>query len=384
MLLYTYISLIMERLKLKTEDSNIKFSLGLAFYLVLLMNGMYYMMPFDAINIYEYLSGNELQSYQVLNIFTGGAVMPLIALLGGYMLNHYKAYRMSDLAKILLTLFAIGLLQAVFFFAFDFLAGLALMALAGILFLRSRWYIPMVSAAVLFGIHMVLNVLLPVFENIGSPTDTMYSAIQTVNEHTSVFAGSDYFAIISLNIEIFASGLIGGMYGLVFTVLPWILLGIALGKLNIPELLRSNQLLTVTLFITLAGGAFALKMIQIVTLGTYSGTLLAEQFGGPMLALGYFILMMFLSDIIPRSVRNIFAPLGGRVLTLYVAGNIILVFIFYGVGAKAYGDVSVMTMVMIMTVLYAVMLTAGILFKKYNIPGIESLFMNNSDKSEKK
>ncbi|WP_234960527.1 DUF418 domain-containing protein [Salinicoccus halodurans] len=374
----------MERLKLKTEDSNIKFMLGITFFLVLLMNGMYYMMPFDAINIYEYLNGDELRSYHLLNIFTGSAVLPLLALLTGYMLNHYRGSGIGNIAKILVAVFAIGTLQAVFIFAYDFLPGLALMAFAGLLFLKPRWYVPMVSSIVLFGFHMAVNVLPDILENIGSPTDKIYSAIQTVNDHTSVFRSSDYFAILSKNIEIFTGDIAGGMYTLVFTVLPWILFGIALGKLDIRTLLGSNQLLTIAMFITLAGGGLALKMIQVVTLGTYSGTLLADNFGGPVLALGYFILLVYLADVSPGKLHNLFVPLGRRSLTMYIFSNVFLIFIFYGIGFTAYSDVTILTMVIIMTALYAVLLGTGFLFQKFEISGIESLFTNNSDKFGKK
>lgn len=374
----------MERLKLKTEDSNIKIVLGIAFYFVLLMNGMYYMMPFDAINVYEYLSGNELQSYHLLNIFTGSAVLPLIALITGHMLNHYRDLGLPDLAKIILSIFAIGLLQTVFLFAYDFLPVLALAALAGVLFLKARWYVPLISAAILYGFHMFVNVLPDVLENIGSPTDKMYSAIQTVNDHTSVFRSSDYFAIISQNIEIMSGDVSGTMYTLVFTVLPWLLLGIALGKMDIGGLFGTNPLLTVAMFITLSGGGLALKMIQVVTLGTYSGTLIADNFGGPVLAIGYFILLIYFAGVLPGKVQNIFVPAGSRILTMYVLSNIILVFIFYGVGAGAYADSSILSMVMIMTVVYAAVIGVGFLFQKYKIFGIESLFADNSDKSDKK
>lgn len=369
---------------MKTEAGNIKFALGIAFFPVLLMNGLYYMMPFDAVNVYEYLGGNELMSYQLLNIFTGGAVMPLIALIAGYMLNHYRDCGIPDLAKILLSVFAIGVLQAIFIFAFDFLPGLALMALVGSLFLKAKWYIPLISAAVLYGFHMMVNVLPGFFESIGSPRDKVYSAIQTVNEYTSVYTNSDYFAMISQNIEIFSHNITGGMYASVFTVLPWILLGIALGKLNIARLLRMNQILAVALFITLAGGGLGLKMIQVVTVGTYSGTLIAEHFGGPVLGIGYFILLVFVWGIIPGRAGNLFILLGERSLTMYILSNIILIFVFYGIGFRAYGEMSIAAMTGLMLVLYIVLLITAVVFKKFRISGIESLFTNNSDKLEKK
>ena len=379
MLLFTYISLIMERLKLKTEESSIRFILAITLFPVLLMNGMYYMMPFDAINVYEYLSGDALSSYHLVNIFTGSAVMPLVALITGYMLNHWRDRGAMDLVKITITVFLAGTMQSVFIFAWDFLPGLALMALVGIIFLKSKWFVPMISAVLLFVFHMAVNVLPDILENIGSPTDKMYSAIQTVNEQTSVYRSSDYFAIISKNIEIFTGDIPGTVYTLLFTVLPWLLFGLALSKVGIKDVLAANHILTVAMFITLAGGGLALKLIQVVTLGTYSGTLLADNFGGPVLALGYFILLLFTSAVIPRKAVALFAPLGSRVLTMYIAGNILLIFIFYGIGFTAYGDISILSMVLVMTAVYVLLLAGGVLSRKAG--GIETLFTDNSDKS---
>ncbi|WP_017548005.1 DUF418 domain-containing protein [Salinicoccus carnicancri] len=365
---------------MKTEEGSIRFILAITLFPVLLMNGMHYMMPYDAINVYEYLSGDSLSSYHLVNIFTGSAVMPLVALITGYMLNHWRDRGILDLGKITITIFLAGSLQSVFVFAWDFLPGLALTALVGLIFLKSKWFVPMISAVLLFAFHMAANVLPDILENIGSPTDKMYSAIQTVNEQTSVYRSSDYFAIISKNIEIFTGDIPGMVYTLLFTVLPWLLFGMALSKVGIKDLLAANHILAVAMFITLAGGGLALKLIQVVTLGTYSGTLLADNFGGPVLALGYFILLLFISAVIPEKAVALFAPLGGRVLTMYIAGNILLIFIFYGIGFTAYGDVSILSMVLIMTAVYVLSVAVGFLFRKAGAGGIETLFADNSDK----
>src|SRR5699024_6403755 len=114
------------------------------------------------------------------------------------------------------------------------------------------------------------------------------------------------------------------------------------------------------------------KLIQVVTLGTYSGTLLADNFGGPVLALGYFILLMFIADVIPEKAGALFAPLGGRVLTMYIAQNVMLVFIFYGVGFTAYGYISILSIAMVMASVYAFSSAGGLLLQKAGISDIET------------
>ncbi|MFC4983759.1 hypothetical protein ACFPFV_00165 [Salinicoccus siamensis] len=121
MLLYTYISLSMERLKLMTDNMRARSILGFALLLALLMNGLYFMMPYDAVNPYEYLHGINLSTFLALDIFIGGAVVPLIALVGGYLIHSYSGIGVGNLAKVLGFLLALGIVHTFFVHAFDFL-----------------------------------------------------------------------------------------------------------------------------------------------------------------------------------------------------------------------------------------------------------------------
>src|SRR5699024_10032390 len=152
---------------------------------------------------------------------------------------------------------------------------------------------------------------------------------------------------------------------------------------DIRDMLSANHLLTVAMFITLAGGGLALKLIQVVTLGTYSGTLLADNFGGPVLALGYFILLMFIADVIPENAGALFAPLGGRVLTHYIAQNVLLVFIFYGVGFTRRAAVRVRSVAVGVAAVHALPIRSGFLSELAANRGQEPLFADNADQSKK-
>lgn len=364
---------------MKTDDNNIRFILGASLLAVLFMNGLYYMMPHSVINPYEYFSGNELGSFQILNIFIGGAVIPLVALITGYTVSHYSDAGIMHLGKVHVFVFILGIVQVFFIFAFDFLPGLVLMGLVALPFLRTKWLAALSSAIALFMFHLIANVLSGYLTNVGSPTDVIYSAIQEVNELTSIFKGADYFAIIGLNIEIFTEGVISRLYELIFTVLPFILTGIALSKMNLGGLMRESQILSLILFMVLTGGGIALKLVQVLTLGSYSGTLIAENFGGPLLALGYFVLLMFLATIIPQRASRLFGVLGEKIITMYIISNIILFLVFYGVGFGLYGVVSVYTMVLITLSVYVFLLLLSHAMKRFNAAGIEHLFTKDSD-----
>lgn len=346
---------------------------------VLLLNGLHYMMPFDAVNPYEYLSGSNLSSYQVLDIFIGGAIVPLVALATGYTIDAFKSYGMANLFKITIFVLVIGIIQTFFIFAFDFLPGLALMTLVALFFLRTGFMVTFISGMALFLFHMVVNVLVGFFANIGSSSDIIYTALQDVNTYTSVFANTDYFAMVSLNIEIFTGNVPSMLYAFVFTILPWILVGMSLSQLGIARFAESNLLSSTLLFLVLAGGGMAIKIIQVLTLGSYSGRLLAENFGGPVLALGYFMLLIQLSIMVPPKILGIFSRVGQYALTLYILSNILFMIIFYGIGLRLYGEVEVGGMIWIALMIYIFLVVLAAVMNRYRISGLENLFTNNSE-----
>lgn len=369
----------MERLNLITESTRSSIILGILFFGVLLMNGLYFMMPYEALNPYEYLSGSNLSTFQVLDIFIGGAIVPLVALATGYLIHAFRHYGIGNLAKVATFVLALGIVQTFFIFAFDFLPGLALMALVALLFLKTHWAVPFISAMLLFLFHLTANVLVGFFASIGSPTDIIYTALQDVQEFTGVFRSTDYFAIIALNIEVFSRNVISEMYGLLFTVLPWLLVGLSLGKLNIVRFIRSNPVMHIILFIVLAGGGMAIKMLQVLTLGSYSGRLLAENFGGPVLALGYFLLLMYLTVVVPPAILEVFRRTGRYALTLYILSNIVFMLIFYGIGASLYGEMEISTMIWTALVIHVFVVVLATVMYRYRIRSIEDLFTHNSE-----
>ncbi|WP_186365432.1 DUF418 domain-containing protein [Salinicoccus cyprini] len=353
--------------------------LGIILIGVLLLNGLHFMMPFDALNPYEYLSGSNLSSYQVLDIFIGGAIVPLVALAIGYTIHQFKSYGIGNLAKITAFVLALGIVQTFFIFAFDFLPGLALMTLVALFFLRTGSAVTFISGMALFLFHLVANVLVSLFTDIGSPSDIIYTALQDVNNYTSVFTNTDYFAMISLNIEIFSANGPSTLYGLVFTVLPWLLIGISLGQIGIAKFAKSNLLLSTFLFIILAGGGMAIKIIQVLTLGSYSGRLLAENFGGPVLALGYFVLLIQLTVMVPARILEIFGRMGRYALTLYILSNVIFMLIFYGIGMRLYGELEITGMIWMALVVYIFLMVLATVMHRFKISSLEKLFTNNSE-----
>ncbi|MFC4983757.1 DUF418 domain-containing protein [Salinicoccus siamensis] len=141
--------------------------------------------------------------------------------------------------------------------------------------------------------------------------------------------------------------------------------------------------MAIVLFVVLAGGGIAMKMAQVLTLGSYSGRLLAENFGGPVLALGYFFLLAYATIVLPGRIIGVFSRAGRYIVTLYVLSNILFMLVFYGIGMRMYGEMEISSMIWLASAAYIFLLVLSAVMEKYNVKGIEHLFANISENDMK-
>ena len=125
--------------------------------------------------------------------------------------------------------------------------------------------------------------------------------------------------------------------------------------------------------VLLAGG-ISTKLIQILMLGSITGETLGEGFGGPVTAIGYFMLLAYIAGSIPEPVFNIFYNMGRYSLSVYILFNIFMMFIFYGFGLAMYGQVSFQMMILTVLALYILLLIISNVLAHYNIRVLEQTF----------
>lgn len=340
------------------------------------------MMPLDVINPFEYFFGTDLNVFNIVNVFTGGSVIPLVSIIIGYLLSEYQYKGRKHLAKVLAIVFLIVLLNAVLIFGFDMIPFVILIAFIGLIFIGRHWIITLAASLILFALHLMVNVVLEIIGSLNSSIKHMYSGIQQVNEYASTYRSNDYLSMINLNIDTLTSDGGATLYSAVFIVLPWILLGIALYEMNILNFIKQSPYLSGAILIVLLAGGIATKLIQILTLGTITGETLGEGFGGPTTAIGYFLLMLYISSGIPKSVFNLLANMGKRGLMAYIIFNILMMFIFYGFGLSMYGEISVQILLLIVIALYVLLIILMNTLVKYNIKTIEVIFLTNEKMKE--
>lgn len=374
--------LIMGRYELNDSKNNIFFVGGISLILLFIYNGIYFMMPLDTINPFEYFYGTDLNVFNITDVFVGGSVIPLISIIIGYLLSQYRYNGRKYLAKVLVFVLLLITLSTILIYGSDMMPFVILMAFIGLIFVGRHWIITLASSLMLFALHLMINVVLEIITGLNSNIQHVYSGIQQVNNYVSTYRSTDYLAIMNLNVETLTNGGFETFYSSIFMILPWILLGIAFKEMNILNFMRTNPYLSGALIIVLLAGGIATKLLQILSLGSITGETLGEGFGGPTTAIGYFLVLLYISSAMPKVVFNVFVNLGKHGLTAYFIFNIIMMFIFYGFGLSMYGETSVQILLIIVVALYILLTILMNIFMKSRINGIELIFQTNKKMNE--
>ena len=374
MLYFTF--LIMGRFQLTDSNKHIYFIGGVSLILLFIFSGQYFLVPLNEINPFEYFFGSELNIFNITDIITGGSVIPLIGIITGFLLSQYGNTGKKHLAKVLFIVLIILTLNAVLISGFDKMPFIILMAFIGLIFIGRHWIISLAASLILFAIHLMFNVVLEIINGLNSNIQRMYSGIQQVNAFISTYRSSDYLAIVNMNIDTLTSG--GDMlFDAAFIILPSILLGVALKELNLTQFIKTSPFISAGIIMVLLAGGISTKLIQILMLGSITGETLGEGFGGPVTAIGYFMLLAYIAGSIPEPVFNIFYNMGCYSLSVYILFNIFMMFIFYGFGLAMYGQVSFQMMILTVLALYILLLIISNVLAHYNIRVLEQTFLIN-------
>lgn len=347
--------------------------MAIAILLLGLSNGMRFTIPLDVINPYEYFFGIERTHFQIMNIFLGSAAVSFAAVAGGYMLMSFKEHRLLNITLTLVVMLIVSVLSAIFLFGFDPLSGIILMLIIAAFFIRADKRIVLGSFVLLLLLHVIVNGVMVVLSGLNSPGDLIYSSIQDVNRYSSIFRSSDYFAIIGLNLEVFFTYELSRWFMWILGILPWMLLGIVLYKFDVAELFKNSGLLMISITAALLLGGLAIKMIEIISVGSFTAAEFAERFGGPLLGVSYFMLMFLLYDHLPEKISGVFGAAGEKGLTVYIMSNIIMAIASYGIGFTLYGEVSIGNMIFIVMITYAVLLVIMNILRHYGVKTLEEL-----------
>lgn len=356
------------------------FPFGIALLFIFLSNSLYFMMPYEHLNPYEFFQGDELNHFQILNIFIGGVAIPLTAIILGYFLSSVRGAGIQSVILTLAAVLVVGVIQSILVFGYDILPGLVLVAMIGCLFLRTNKWVTLISFAVLMFLHLTVNGFGDMFLGGSGLEDTIYTNIQEVNAFSSVFLSTDYLEIVGTNLEIFWQSTLSNIYTVILSILPFILLGISFYQFNMAKFIKENPGMVTFLIIMILGGGFTIKILQVVSLGSSSVFTIAEVIGGSLLSAGVYLIILAGSLYMPKVVTDVILNMGRRGLTVYIGFNIIMMFLSYGIGLGLYGEISIGLIISIGFGIYVLMILAANIMARLNIKGVEDLITINRRK----
>lgn len=376
MLKYTYISLIMERLKLNKDQINIFFTLGAALIFIFLMNALYFLLPYEHLNPYEYFQGSELNHFQIFNLFSGGVGVPLAAMILGSLISSLDEFGTKSAVLTIAGVLIIGVVQSILVFGYDTLPVIALVTIIGCLFLKVNRWVVLASFAVLMLIHIMVNGFFELLINSGLD-DQIYTNIQEVNEFSSIFRSSDYLAMVGINLEVMRDSLWTGIYNNVISILPYTLLGITMYRFSVLKYIQKNIGMMTFLALVVLGGGITIKLLQVVSLGSSSIFTVGEVIGGGLLAAGIYLVLLMAGLFLPEKLVKILSDTGRHALTAYVLFNIVMMFLSYGIGFSLYGELSIAAVTGAAFVIYLAVVVIMNLIQRFNIKSLEDIVVIN-------
>ncbi|CAD2073262.1 DUF418 domain-containing protein [Phocicoccus pinnipedialis] len=318
-------------------NEKLKINTMLSFTLIILMIGasIQFLLPIHLVNPYEYFYGKELKTFQVFHIFFGGALLPLLSLTVGYIATKVKSIMkpliLSGLVLLMISLILNG--QDVLFLA-------AISGLFVLLFRNRPMLMTLVTLVVLVVAHVLLNVLLKALNAMQS-NNIVYSAIQKFNDYVSVFRTSDIIEYANLNLGTIVD--LPLLMLLIFISIPCALIGSLLARVKLEEILP--KYMQVVLILVFLFGGLVIKLIEVLSVGSMSSTIIGEYIGGPMVAIGMFLSIWVLACYMPIGVQNRFNHFGQYAIVYYLVFSTIMGIIFYGIGFNLYGEVQVLNAV---------------------------------------
>ncbi|TDL96595.1 DUF418 domain-containing protein [Macrococcus carouselicus] len=314
--------------------------------------------------------------YSIDVLFIKQSFYPIFAFLFGYGLTMMKesADRRGDdfrpiIIRRLLALFVFGMLHGMFIFSGDILQTYALVMLFGapLLFVDKVFS---VMTSIILLCYYVMNHIVPfVINGLQLPRyDYIVTDVQRAEQVMHIFNSRDGSEIIALNMHhFFQFFFVTDLEGLFFrltSLLPLMLMGSYARRSGWFEAIAQQSRYNRAAFLLLVTG-LALKSLPLIFYARYSADAVGGYIGGVLVAAGYMLLIIRLSE--HASFRNLTQPvslLGRMSFTTYILQSVLMFMITYGF--SLYGKLNLAATYAIAVLIYGLLvLTALIYFKRF-------------------
>lgn len=331
---------------------------------ILLVNMLSFHTPYSYIDPYSWFSdAGDREVFWFIDVFVQASFYPLFAMLFGYGLamqfNKSKAKLepfMPIAMRRLLVLLGFGIIHAFLIWYGDILITYALMGflLLGLIRLHPGWLLGI--GVLLYTLpHMLLLGLMFLAVAVDP---NFYTGIQEVSSSIEAYATGSFAEVFAqrLNDWTYANNF-GTFFVLVFTILPFLLVGAAAAKWRLIERVQELKKLWIVLAIVPFLIGFVLKLVPFVTSANYATIYVQDMFGGPLLAVSYAaIIALIARTAMAKKVLSPVAKAGRMSMTTYLTQSVVATLIFYSYGLGLYGQVDILTGSIIALGIFAVQL----------------------------
>lgn len=360
---------------------------GFALLGIFVVNMLFFHSPYIYINPYTWFQNpSDFETFKMIDIFVQGSVYPLFSMLFGYGLAMQFLKSTANggpFAKFavrrLTVLLIIGCIHAFLIWAGDILITYALAGFVLILMIRLK---PIWLLLISIFLFLIPNGLLYGLVYLGSllePNATIiYTGIQEIEASIVAYGQGSWGDIFSQRLAdwlyMSGNGLI--VISMLFTIVPFLLLGAAAAKWKLIERARELKVYwMITVLVMLIVGT-VIKWLPYLLEANLFTMGIQDTFGGPLQAIAYAgIIALVCSIPFAAKILSPISKVGRMSMTTYLMQSIIATTIFYAYGFGLYGKIDLSTGTWMAIGIYAFQVVfAEIWFTKFKQGPVELLW----------
>jgi len=360
---------------------------GFALLGIFVVNMLFFHTPYIYVNPYTwYQNPSDYETFKMIDIFVQGSVYPLFSMLFGYglamqfMKSEANGSTFSKFAVRRLTvLLLIGCIHAFLIWAGDILITYALAGFVLLLMIKLKpvWLF-VISVALFLIPNGLLNGLVYLSSLIDEDSMIMYTGIQELEASILAYGSGTWIDIFWQRLADwwYMSGYGFIVISMLFTIVPFLLLGAAAAKWKLIERVRELKVYwIITVLVTLIAGT-TIKRLPYLLEANLLTMSIQDTFGGPLQAIAYGGIIALVCTIpIAAKILSPIAKVGRMSMTTYLLQSIIATTIFYSYGFGLYGNIDISTGTWMAVGIFALQIVfAEIWFVKYKQGPVEILW----------
>nr|WP_239586964.1 DUF418 domain-containing protein [Bacillus ectoiniformans] len=359
---------------------------GLSLLGIFLVNMMAFHSPYLYYNPYEWWDRpSDVMNFQWIDLFVQASFYPLFAMLFGFgaAMQHEKANKRGVSywpigLKRFSFLLLIGLIHAFLIWSGDILINYAVFGFLLLILLRYSGKILIITGSVLLFLpNLFLGLLLLLMAKTDPTSVIFWTDITSISQSISAYGSGSFMEITAQRTRDWLT--VNGLETVLLqfiSIFPHLLIGAGVYKLGVISKWMDKPASALRVFGSFFTAGVILKALPIIFEPNLAYTFIQDSLGGPLLAISYAALVIFLSTKKPaEKLLHPLAAAGRMSLTNYLMQSVIGTLIFYHYGLGLYGQISLKTGVWLVLAIFSIqVLFSKIWLSKFSQGPMESLW----------